>query len=381
MDDSLRTIRQATPVVADDRQSTSLWSAVAPPIAWWWISLAGAAAIIFGLGFLTMVALFARPLAYFVLGIAIAAALAPPVHWLNRWMPRGLAVILVYVLLFAFFGMLGWMVFPAFVEQVQAFANYVPDQLKNLQRMLDEQELVDGDLLADPILSGISAIGTWLLTVPLAIVDSVVNFVVVLFLSLYALLAAPRVQRFAISFVPSGQRANAEQVLENVTNAMGGYVRGVAIGGVLVAVITYAALTLMGVNYPLLLAVLAGILEIIPILGPFISGTVIILVAFLQSPELALLALVFVLILQQIEGNILTPNIMSRQAKISPMLSLLAIVAGHVVGGLLGVLVAIPLVAAFSVLTVEVIAPMVRRWTGADPPKTELPPPSEIEET
>jgi predicted PurR-regulated permease PerM len=353
---------------------------VAPPIAWWWISLAGAAAIIFGLGFLTMVALFARPLAYFVLGIAIAAALAPPVRWLSRWMPRGIAVVLVYVLLFAFFGALGWMVFPAFVEQIQAFANYVPDQLKNLQRMLDEQDLIDGELLADPILSGISAIGSWLLSVPLAIVDSVVNFVIVLFLSLYALLAAPRVQRFAISFVPDGRRAGGERVLANMSSAMGGYVRGVAIGGVLVAGITYGALNLMGVNYPLLLAVLAGVLEIIPILGPFISGTVIVLVALLQSPELALLALVFVLILQQIEGNILTPNIMSRQAKISPMLSLLAIVAGHVVGGLLGVLVAIPLVAAFSVLTVDVIAPMVRRWTGAEPAAAEFPAPREKEE-
>jgi predicted PurR-regulated permease PerM len=381
MDDSLRTIRQATRVVADDRQSTSLWSAVAPPIAWWWISLAGAAAIIFGLGFLTMVALFARPLAYFVLGIAIAAALDPPVYWLSRWIPRGVAVVLVYVLLFAFFGLLGWMVFPAFVEQVQAFADYIPGQLTNLQRMLDEQGVFDDSMLADPLLTGLTGVGSWLLTLPLAIVDSVVNFVVVLFLSLYALLAAPSVQRFAISFMPAGQRANSEQVLENMSNAMGGYVRGVAIGGVLVATITYAALTLMGVNYPLLLAVLAGILEIIPILGPFISGTVIILVAFLQSPELALLALVFVLILQQIEGNILTPNIMSRQAKISPMLSLLAIVAGHVVGGLLGVLVAIPLVAAFSVLTVEVIAPMVRRWTGAAPPAAEFPPSQEMEET
>lgn len=381
MSDPLRTVKQRSPVVSDKYQPASLWAAVAPPIAWWWVSLAGAAAIIFGLGFLTLVALFARPLAYFVLGIAIAAALAPPVDWLSRRMPRGIAVILVYVLLFAFFGVLGWMVFPAFVEQVQAFAEYIPGQLTNLQRIIEEQEIFNDTPLAEPILTGVTGIGSWLLSLPLAIVDSVVNFVVVIFLSLYALLAAPRVQRFAISFVPSGRRARGEQVLENMSNAMGGYVRGVAIGGVLIATITYSALTLMGVNYPLLLAVLAGVLEIIPILGPFISGTVIVLVAFLQSPELALLALVFVLILQQIEGNILTPNIMSRQAKISPMLSLLAIVAGHVVGGLLGVLVAIPLVATFSVLVVDVIAPMVRRWTGAEPPAAEFPPPQETEET
>jgi predicted PurR-regulated permease PerM len=105
--------------------------------------------------------------------------------------------------------------------------------------------------------------------------------------------------------------------------------------------------------------------EYIPYVGPFISGALIVIVAFLQSPTKALIAIGFALALQQLEGSIIAPNVMHPQTKISPLTTLFVVFAGWSVGGALGALVAIPIAAAIRVLIMQLVVPAVRRQTGA----------------
>jgi predicted PurR-regulated permease PerM len=104
----------------------------------------------------------------------------------------------------------------------------------------------------------------------------------------------------------------------------------------------------------------------VPLIGPIIVAVPVVLVAFLQSPSLALFALLLYIALQQIEGQLLTPLIMRQQTDVPQTLVIFAVVAGGAIGGLLGVLVSIPLAAALRVFALEVVVPVVRRWTGAD---------------
>jgi predicted PurR-regulated permease PerM len=142
---------------------------------------------------------------------------------------------------------------------------------------------------------------------------------------------------------------------------MGGYVRGSVINGLIVGLLTFIGLLIIGVDTPLVLGIFAGILEFIPILGPFIAGVLIVLTALLQSPLLALLAAFYVLVMQQMESNILVPYIMRRQTELSPLLALLAVFFGGVAGGLVGVLAAVPAAAALQVILVSLAAPAARR--------------------
>ena len=344
----------------------SPWLAIAPLVAWWWLVLALAAALILGFGFLRFIELFARPLGILILGVAIATSLTPIVSLLSRKLPRVLAVILIYLGLLLAVGGIGWLAFPTFVNQLQDFVDYVPQLVERVQSLVSGRVAADANGLIQNLGSMLSELGVGLISLPVTVVTSVIETFLIIFISLYSLIVAPAVHRFILSLVPQQRRDQTSQLLDDMHKAMGGYVRGVVLSAAIVGVFTYIGLLLLGVKYALLLAIFAAVLEIFPIIGTLISTITIVLVALFQSPQLALFTLIFMLVVQQLEGNVIFPNMMSRQTHISPLLGLVAFFAGGVVGGLLGALVAIPLAAALRVLVIELVAPMVRRWTGAN---------------
>lgn len=146
---------------------------------------------------------------------------------------------------------------------------------------------------------------------------------------------------------------------------MGGFVRGVVIDAIIMGMLAFIGLSLIGINNPLLLSVITMFGEFVPIVGPIIAAVPVVLIALLQSPGNALLALGLYIVLEQVEGHLLTPNIMRSKTSISQVLILFALMAGGTIGGILGALIAIPLAGALRVLVVEVVAPAIRQQTGA----------------
>jgi predicted PurR-regulated permease PerM len=121
------------------------------------------------------------------------------------------------------------------------------------------------------------------------------------------------------------------------------------------------------------LSLFAGLMEIIPAVGPIVAAVPVILVALLQSPTQALFALIFMLGIHQFEGNIVFPNVMRSQTSISPLLVLVALLSGYAIGGALGALTAIPVVAVTRIFLLQVVAPAIRRQTGAPEQQVEEP--------
>jgi len=148
---------------------------------------------------------------------------------------------------------------------------------------------------------------------------------------------------------------------------MGGYVRATGINGVIIGAMTYVGLLVIGVEYTLVLAVLAGLGEFLPVVGPIFAAIPAIAIALIESPQQAIVVTIFYIALQQLESNLLVPFIMRQQADVPPLLSLFALLAGSALGGLLGAIVAIPLAGALRVLVVRVLAPAEREWSGAEP--------------
>jgi predicted PurR-regulated permease PerM len=332
---------------------------------WWRWAGAGAVAIVLGLGLLWAVSLLAKTLAIIAFAITLAAALAPIANWLDRWLPRALAVVLVYLAVLLALAGVGYILIPTLIDQVQQATTRIPDLFKIVQQWLANRNIQVGGNLVSTLTSQLGNLSSALVSLPIAIFSSLFDIVVMFFISVYWLIEAPAIHRFLLSLFPEGRRERADYVVRRMGREMGGFIRGAVLDGLIIGASTYIGLLLLGVNYPLVLGMIAGLLEFVPWIGPIIAAVPLVGSALLQSPTKALEALAFVLVLHQFEGNIVLPNVMYTQTSITPLLVLIALVVGSAIGGVLGALVAIPLAAALRVFVREVIAPAVRRRTVA----------------
>jgi predicted PurR-regulated permease PerM len=327
--------------------------------------LAGGLAL--GLGFLQVIGLIARPLALLVLAITVAQALNPIVSWLDEHVPgsRVLAVLLVYLGLALVMTLVAWLVVPGLVAQAREFGTSAPDLIGNLQEKLARILPVSSDQVGQMAGALAGRVGDLVIRIPQHILHGMTDALLVLFLSIYWLITSRSIRGFTLSLIPSGgRRKRAARVLDDMGHSMGGYVRGTVINAVIMGVLAYIGMLIIGVPYALVLGVVAMLGEIVPVVGPVVVGVIVSAFALVHSVTRALLSLTLFTALEQLEGHVLTPNIMRSQTDVPQTLVLFAIIVGAAVGGLLGILVSIPVAAALRVLIIEVIAPAERRMVN-----------------
>ncbi len=303
--------------------------------------------------------------------IAIAEAMAPLVDRLERWLPRAAATILLYLVAFLFFAGIAWVVVPPVINQVQEVVDRVPGWIDTIQQWTDRWVPMDEGQVVDFLGTQFGNLTGTIATLPLALLSSGFDVALIVVVSIYWVLAMPKLLDFTLSLFPEEQREKAEAVLGEMGQTMGGYVRATLIVATIIGFIAYIGLSLIGFEYAVVVALIAGVFEIIPILGPFLAGIVAVGIALLDSPNQALTVLAFWVVLQAFESYILTPQMMHRRADIPPLLVLLALFAGASAGGVLTALVAIPVAGALRVFVLQVVAPAVRRWWGAPEPEEE----------
>jgi predicted PurR-regulated permease PerM len=332
---------------------------------WWRLALVGAAALVLGFAAVAALWLLARTLVLLILGITLAAAVSPLVSWLERWLPRVVAVVLIYLIGLLLVLAAGAIILQPLVNQAQQFSDRLPDVIQRLEELFNRQNGLTDRNLFDTLSSQVGNVGSYLVSLPVAIVSGAVEILFTVIISIYWLIAAPKMRDLILSLFPEDQGERIYEVLYEMGRSMGGFVRGTALDGLAVGILTYVGLLVIGVDYALVLGLLGGMLEVIPNLGPVIATIPTVAVAWFQSPTKGLIALAFMIVLQQLENHLLLPNIMRSQTEISPLLTILALFTGGALGGFIGALAAIPLAAALRVFVLRVVAPAVRRQTGA----------------
>jgi predicted PurR-regulated permease PerM len=332
--------------------------------SWWWYTTLGAMSLALGIGLLLLIYLFIRPLGMLVIGISIASLFSPLVALLERRLPRILAIIVVYLGVMILLVGIGMIVIPPIVAQAQVVIAQVPVAFSQLQGLIQGGNIQFYNNLISQLASYISSHSSNLVSVPVAFISTLLDSLIVIFISVYGLILAPGLRDFIHSMLPEPQAGQAASVAGQMAKEMGGYFRGALINGLIIGILTSLGMFVIGVNYALVLGLIAGTLEFIPVIGPIIGAVPMVLIALLQSPAKALIALVFAIALHQLESGILVPNIMRTQTSISPLLVLLALTAGLSIGGVFGALVAIPLTAALRVLIIELVFPAIRHRTG-----------------
>ncbi|MCB0071443.1 MAG: AI-2E family transporter [Caldilineaceae bacterium] len=368
---------EPTPTAAHTATSATAADATAditesPPVSrlrleiGWQAILALAAAPFLAFALMAAMRALIWPLAILFLGAALASALAAPVGWLSRRLPRTAAIVIVHLTIALFLIGVFAPLTPTLIDQVQQFNQSAPDMLNWVNQWLNRFGLQNIQPLISQTLPSMVGLSSELLTLPMAVSDVLFTMLGIVFFSIYGLMAAPSLREFIKSLAPEWRRAHIHAVLDKLVDAIGGYMRGIFIMGVFVGILTYIGLRIIGLPYPVVLGVLAGVMEAVPVIGTIISVLVITGVALLTSTTTALITFAYMTTIQLIEGNILFPNVMGRETHSTPLLSMFAFFAGMSVGGIVGGIIGVPIAAALRVLTVELIAPAVRRWTGAE---------------
>jgi predicted PurR-regulated permease PerM len=316
-----------------------------------------------------------------LLAIILSAGLRPLVDWLNaRGIPRGPAVLLIYLSVVLIIVLFGVVVIPPVINEIERVVYEAPTYGERLLQFLRDVRAdypflppLDEQLLAQLRgLSGqISAIASQALSVAriaIGVFSGVLNAILVLLLTLYLVVDGARIREYLLSFLDPAQADRARAVADRIGPRIGGWLLGQIALSATVGLVSFVALSLLGIEGALLLAVIAAIGEVIPIVGPIAAAVPAVIVALTQSPLLALATAGVYLGIQQLENNLLVPKIMERAVDLHPLAVVLALLVGGELLGIAGAIVAVPVAAAIAVVLDEV------RHTRSAPPS---PPPAE----
>jgi len=181
------------------------------------------------------------------------------------------------------------------------------------------------------------------------IFGGIVSFFIVLVVTFYMVVEEDSMKRIVWSLAPPRNQPYIMQLINRMQRQIGYWLRGQLILMFLVGFLTWVGLLFLMPEYVLALGLIAGVTEFVPYLGPMLGAIPAVFLAFTVSPFLALLVVILYLIIQQVEGNILVPKIMERAVGLNPIISIAVLMAGLVLGGIIGGLLSIPVATALSV--------------------------------
>ncbi len=303
-------------------------------------------------------------LVLFGLAAVLAFGLGGPVGMLAPRLRgnRIVAIVLVYLL----FGMVivGGLILLAgpFVRQASDLASALPQYATDLQARLPDiqttlgQYGIQADInsLKTRALTAIEQSGADVLTHLVGTLAELggmlLDFVLALVISLYLLIDGPRFRARSLALMPDQYRANALFLQDNVSRVLGGYLRAQFFLALIVGVATGIGMAVLGLPYAVVLGVLAGLFELIPMFGPILSAVPAVLVAMFLPFPTVIWVLLFFLVLQQVENNVLAPRISGHAVGLHPLGAMFALLAGFQLVGLLGGLFAGPVAGVVWVL-------------------------------
>lgn len=292
-------------------------------------------------------------IAIVLFAVLLILIIQPAVSWMNKElkMPRALTVVMIYILLIGFFSLAITLMVKPVSEQISqmglAFQNY-SGQLESL--FGDGRNVTDGvkDLYTDISLYFPTATSDLVHRLTGA-VGVLVSIFVVLIITFYGLVEESAFRTMIRSTVPSKFQPYLYHVAARIQKQLGLWLRGQLILAATMFVLTYIGLTLLGVKYALALALISGILELIPYVGPILSGSLAVFLNVLDDPIKGLLILALYVVIQQTENHILVPKVMQKTTGLNPIVSIIALLIGAKLGGVMGIILAIPVANIISV--------------------------------
>ena len=303
-----------------------------------------------------------------IAGIALALVLSFPVGLFSRFMPRGLAVLLSFLLVVGLVVLAALYLLPFAAEQLVALFGAVPAIADGAERYLNDalNFLQNRGLLpSDPdevasrvrnaLINAAQTVASYVFGGTLSVVTTTVNFLVTLvgavFVGAYLLIDVRRIEAAWLRAAPHGYRDDAKSLWEAFGSTLSRYLGGLGLILLIQGAVSAVGLFFIGVPYALILGAFVSVTAIIPYLGAFLGAVPAVLVALATGGlDIALLTALLFLGVQQLEGNLLTPKIQGDTLHVHPVLVFLGVIVGGGLGGIFGVIVAVPALAVLRVL-------------------------------
>lgn len=273
----------------------------------------------------------------------LMTALRPLVDMLVRFrLPRILSIIVIYIIVFGFFG--------------ASLASAIPSLAMQIARLLQELPSIVARVLPSmgfdisSVTQQIAPISENVVKVTVSIFSNIITLMTVLVLTFYLLLERQNAEKLLTIWMGEEGAKRIIDIFRNIENRLGSWVRGEMILMFVIGIFVYFGLSLLRVDFALPLAILAGLLEIVPIIGPIISAVPAVLVALGTSPLLAMSVVALYFIVQQVENNLVVPLVMKKSVGISPLVSITALMVGGKLAGITGAMLAVPVLLVLQVL-------------------------------
>lgn len=340
------------------------WDRQAP----FWVGLVGAAGVAVTVGLVEIIVTVSSVLVLIGLALFIAVGLEPAVSWLvRRRFPRWLAVSTVVVAGFALVGGFLALAIPVLVEQVSQLVTQLPGYLQSLQDhnsflgQLNDRFHVQQTLEQAVTGASVGSLAGGVLGVGLAVFSAIGSTLIVIVLTIYLLADLPRIRAGFYRLAPASRRPRTILIGDEIFSKVGAYVLGNLAISVIAGAATTVWLLIFGVPYALLIGLFVAILDLIPVVGSTIGGIAATLVALVVSLPVALGTAAFFVVYRLVEDYVLVPRIIGRVMKVPALLTVVAVLLGAALLGVIGALVAIPLAAALLLIAREVVIPRLDR--------------------
>lgn len=277
----------------------------------------------------------------------------------SRRFPRWLAILMIYFIIIGTMTAVGAMVLPPLVEQARDLWSRLPDMLDRGQEFLVKYGLLTRKVtLREAVERAPGSTGDTVGTVLSAIggfVGGLFGLITILILTFYLLVESDKLFRTFVRLFPRERRESVREVARAISLKVSAWLNGQMILAGTIGASAALGLWLLGVPYFYVLALIAAVGELIPIVGPILSAIPAVLVALTVSPHKALAVIVFFLVQQQFENHVLVPKVMARQVGISPAFVIVALLLGGSLLGIMGAILAVPTAAIIQVLFQELV--------------------------
>ncbi len=300
-------------------------------------------------------------LAWIFTAAFLAIALNPAVEKLSKALPRksrGLAAGIVFTAVIAILAFLAATLVPPVIAQSQGFAKSIPGYFTKIQdsnsalgQLVNKYHLVDKARSEVSQLS--SSLGSATSSVFLyakSFFGNILSFLTIAVLTFFMLTEGPAWVKLFWKYYNGRHKALHRQLVDQMYRAVSGYVVGNLITSAICAFVTGVALTVLGVPYAISIAILVGLLDLLPLVGASLGAVVAVSVGAFKSLTVAFIIFIFFVIYQQVENNILQPYVYGKTVQMSPLTVFLSAIIGASIGGLLGALVAVPIGASVQIL-------------------------------
>ena len=326
-----------------------------------------------------------QPIGWILAAVFLAIALSRPVNYLDQWLPRGLAIAVVYLVLLLVPVAIGGVVVPPLVDEANNLADNAPEYARDVSDFVEENKTLrdlneDYDITtklqeeAAKLPAKVGDAAGVLRDVGFGLVSSIFQLVTILILAAFMLGSGRLWVHGGLRFLPEDRAERLERVLERSARAVSNYVGGALAQATIAGLVAYLVLKVLGVPFAAPLALVVFFLDLIPLIGATIGAVIVgVVTVFNDFPTVTIIWVIFSIVYQQVENTLIQPQIQRRAVNVNPFLVVVAVLFGSALLGVIGALVAVPLAASIQIALREYAD--YRGIRPRDVPEEEPPPP------